>query len=159
MGGVGTIIPLTPSPGAWSVLMLTHTCFHLPSVRPSCPFPPSPPSVLLRPPLPWVRQGRGHVAGAKHGQRRTLYAREPSQKNNAMHALIFPPSLPPLPQVRQGGGAVARAKHEQRGKLYVRERIERLVDPGTPFLELSVLAGREMYGQDKVPAGGIVTGK
>jgi 3-methylcrotonyl-CoA carboxylase beta subunit len=41
----------------------------------------------------------------------------------------------------------------------VRERIERLVDPGTPFLELSALAGREMYGQDKVPAGGIVTGK
>ena len=41
----------------------------------------------------------------------------------------------------------------------MRERIERLVDPGTPFLELSALAGREMYGQDKVPAGGIVTGK
>jgi 3-methylcrotonyl-CoA carboxylase beta subunit len=54
---------------------------------------------------------------------------------------------------------VARSKHEQRGKLYVRERIERLVDPGTPFLELSALAGREMYGKDKVPAGGIVTGK
>ncbi|GAB5033687.1 methylcrotonoyl-carboxylase beta mitochondrial [Nannochloropsis oceanica] len=61
-------------------------------------------------------------------------------------------------EVRQGGGPVARAKHEQRGKLYVRERIERLVDPGTPFLELSALAGRDMYGKEKVPAGGIVTG-
>jgi len=81
--------------------------------------------------------------------------------NACTHLPSLPPVLsrPPLPQVRQGGGPVARAKHEQRGKLYVRERIERLVDPGTPFLELSALAGREMYGQDKVPAGGIVTGK
>ncbi|TFJ81155.1 hypothetical protein NSK_007500 [Nannochloropsis salina CCMP1776] len=63
-----------------------------------------------------------------------------------------------LEEVYQGGGELARSKHEQRGKLYVRERIERLVDPGTPFLELSPLAGRELYGQDKVPAGGIVTG-
>lgn len=69
------------------------------------------------------------------------------------HTFVF------LGQVYQGGGELARSKHEQRGKLYVRERIERLVDPGTPFLELSPLAGRELYGQDKVPAGGIVTGE
>jgi hypothetical protein len=53
-----------------------------------------------------------------------------------------------------GGGAAARARHEARGKLLVRDRIERLVDPGAAFLELSPLAGRELYGKDKVPAGG-----
>lgn len=49
---------------------------------------------------------------------------------------------------------MARGRHEGRGKLFVRERIERLVDPGTAFLELSPLAGMDLYGKDKVPAGG-----
>lgn len=44
------------------------------------------------------------------------------------------------------------------GKLLVRERISNLVDPGTPFLELSQLAGYQLYGKEEVPAGGIVTG-
>jgi len=56
-----------------------------------------------------------------------------------------------------GGGAVARARHEKRKKLFVRDRIEFLVDPGSAFLELSALAGRELYGKDKVPAGGELT--
>jgi 3-methylcrotonyl-CoA carboxylase beta subunit len=42
--------------------------------------------------------------------------------------------------VRRGGGEAAVAKHTSRGKLFVRERIERLLDPGTPFLEFSTLA-------------------
>lgn len=53
-----------------------------------------------------------------------------------------------------GGGATARARHEERRKLFVRERIERLLDPGSAFLELSPLAGLDLYGKDKVPAGG-----
>lgn len=55
-----------------------------------------------------------------------------------------------------GGGPSARSKHEARKKLFVRDRIETVVDPGTAFLELSPLAAHELYGKDKVPAGGSI---
>ena len=45
----------------------------------------------------------------------------------------------------QGGGETARARHLARGKLLPRERVERLLDPGTPFLELSPLAALDVY--------------
>ena len=51
-----------------------------------------------------------------------------------------------LAAVRQGGSEAARARHAGRGKLLVRDRIDRLLDPGSPFLELSPLAAYEMYG-------------
>lgn len=63
-----------------------------------------------------------------------------------------------LNTVETGGGHVAAARHKARGKLLARERIEQLVDPGTPFLELSPLAGHEMYGKHGVAAGGVVAG-
>ena len=50
-----------------------------------------------------------------------------------------------------------RAQHTERGKLLPRERVERLLDPGTPFLELSPLAAHGMYDGD-APGAGIVTG-
>ena len=56
-----------------------------------------------------------------------------------------------------GGGARARAKHLERGRLLVRERIRRLLDVGSPYLELSQLAAYGMYGGE-VPGAGIVTG-
>jgi 3-methylcrotonyl-CoA carboxylase beta subunit len=56
-----------------------------------------------------------------------------------------------------GGSAAARAKHTARGKLLVRERIDLLLDPGSPFLELSPLAAHGLYG-DEVPGAGLVTG-
>src|SRR4051812_11103788 len=62
-----------------------------------------------------------------------------------------------LARARAGGGERAMQRHVERGKLPVRERIERLVDPGSPFLELSPLAAEEMYGGD-APGAGIVTG-
>ena len=62
-----------------------------------------------------------------------------------------------LADVREGGKAEARHKHGGRGKLFVRERIERLLDPDTPFLELSPLAAHEVY-EDEVPSAGIITG-
>ena len=62
-----------------------------------------------------------------------------------------------LDGVRAGGGADATAKHRKRGKLPARERIERLVDPGSDFLEFSALAAGGMY-DDASPAAGIVTG-
>ena len=57
----------------------------------------------------------------------------------------------------RGGGEKARKRHEGRGKLPTRRRIERLLDPGTAFLELSPLAAYGMY-DGQVPAAGIVTG-
>jgi 3-methylcrotonyl-CoA carboxylase beta subunit len=56
-----------------------------------------------------------------------------------------------------GGGEAARAKHVARGKLLPRDRVEMLLDPGTPFLELSPLAAFGMYG-DESPGAGIITG-
>ncbi|MCB8957695.1 MAG: methylcrotonoyl-CoA carboxylase [Nocardioides sp.] len=64
-----------------------------------------------------------------------------------------------LAVVRQGGSEAARRKHTDRGKLLVRDRVDRLLDPGSPFLELSPLAAYGMYGGDTaVPAAGVVTG-
>ena len=61
-----------------------------------------------------------------------------------------------------GGGDAARAKHVARGKLLPRDRVQMLLDPGTPFLELSPLAGYGMYpdrdGSDSAPCGGVVAG-
>ncbi|MDF1706154.1 MAG: carboxyl transferase domain-containing protein [Aeromicrobium sp.] len=61
-----------------------------------------------------------------------------------------------------GGSEAARRKHTDRGKLLVRDRVDRLLDPGSPFLELSPLAAHGMYGStedtETVPGAGIVTG-
>jgi len=59
--------------------------------------------------------------------------------------------------VAAGGGEKAVERHRSRGKLTARERIDRLVDPGTAFLELNALAAWELYDGD-APAAGIVTG-
>jgi acetyl-CoA carboxylase carboxyltransferase component len=60
-------------------------------------------------------------------------------------------------QVAQGGGEKATERHRSRGKLPARERVDRLVDPGTAFLELNALAAWQLYDGD-APAAGIVTG-
>ena len=61
-----------------------------------------------------------------------------------------------------GGGDAARAKHTARGKLLPRDRVQMLLDPGTPFLELSPLAALGMYpdrdGSDSAPCAGLITG-
>ncbi len=62
-----------------------------------------------------------------------------------------------LARVALGGGDKARARHTERGKLLPRERIAALLDPGSPFLELSALAAGGMY-DDAAPAAGILTG-
>ncbi|HEY3529885.1 MAG TPA: carboxyl transferase domain-containing protein [Nocardioides sp.] len=65
-----------------------------------------------------------------------------------------------LAVVRRGGSDSARKKHTDRGKLLVRDRVDRLLDPGSPFLELSPLAAFGMYGEGSyaVPSASIVTG-
>ncbi len=59
--------------------------------------------------------------------------------------------------VASGGGDRARERHESRGKLFARDRIDRLVDPGTTFLELNALAALDVY-DNQAPSAGIVTG-
>ena len=62
-----------------------------------------------------------------------------------------------LDKVAQGGGEAARAKHTARGKLLPRERVQMLLDPGTPFLELAPLAALNMYNND-APSAGLIAG-
>jgi 3-methylcrotonyl-CoA carboxylase beta subunit len=61
-----------------------------------------------------------------------------------------------------GGGEAARAKHTARGKLLPRDRVQNLLDPGTPFLEIAPLAALGMYpdkdGSDSAPAAGVIAG-
>ena len=60
-------------------------------------------------------------------------------------------------EIARGGNEKARERHLARGKLLPRDRIHELIDPGTPFLELSQLAAHGVYGEP-VPAAGILTG-
>ena len=79
----------------------------------------------------------------------------------AMHALVQDLNVQ-IARSALGGGEVARAKHTGRGKLLPRERIQMLLDPGTPFLELSPLAAMGLYrdrdGTDSAPCAGVVCG-
>jgi 3-methylcrotonyl-CoA carboxylase beta subunit len=61
-------------------------------------------------------------------------------------------------KIHQGGPPKAREKHIARKKMLPRDRVTALIDPGTSFLELSTLAGHELYPEAVVPAGGIITG-
>jgi 3-methylcrotonyl-CoA carboxylase beta subunit len=79
------------------------------------------------------------------------------QNRTAMRALVDDLHVR-VATIATGGGERAREKHLGRGKLLPRDRIDRLVDPGSPFLEIGQLAGFEMYGDDNVAAGGLITG-
>ncbi|MBI4575143.1 MAG: methylcrotonoyl-CoA carboxylase [Planctomycetes bacterium] len=89
----------------------------------------------------------------------TTLARESAEfRANAGHHRALATQLRErLEAVRQGGGERARALHEARGKLFVRERIRRLLDPGSPFLELGALTAWGLH-EDAAPSAGIVTG-
>ena len=75
---------------------------------------------------------------------------------NAMRALVDDLRVQ-VAKVEQGGGEAARAKHSARGKLLPRERVSRLLDPGTPFLEVGQLAAHGMYDSE-APSAGVITG-
>ena len=62
-----------------------------------------------------------------------------------------------LAQAAAGGGEAARAKHTARGKLLPRDRVQMLLDPGSPFLELAPLAAHAMYNGD-APCAGVIAG-
>jgi acetyl-CoA carboxylase carboxyltransferase component len=82
---------------------------------------------------------------------------EAFEANAQHHRALVADMRARLAHIREGGSAGARARHVQRGRLLVRERVERVLDPGTPFLELMPFAGDGLY-DDPVPAGGLVIG-
>ncbi|MFQ5894285.1 MAG: carboxyl transferase domain-containing protein [Nitrospinota bacterium] len=84
--------------------------------------------------------------------------RDPEFRENARHYRALVADLrEKLAQVKAGGGEAAVARHRARGKLLPRERVERLLDPGTPFLELSPLAALGLY-DGQAPGAGLITG-
>ncbi|WP_290369187.1 carboxyl transferase domain-containing protein, partial [Cupriavidus oxalaticus] len=87
-----------------------------------------------------------------------LNARSEAFKTNAqaMQALVADLEAK-IAKLAEGGGEAARDKHLSRGKLLPRDRVQQLLDPGTPFLELSQLAAYDMY-DDAAPGAGIITG-
>ncbi len=75
-----------------------------------------------------------------------LNSQSPEFKANASHHRALADELKQrIALVHEGGGEKYRARQESQGKLFVRERIERLLDPGSPFLELSSLAAWDLY--------------
>ena len=82
---------------------------------------------------------------------------EEFRRNAAALAAVVDDLRAKVEEIREGGGAEARRRHLARNKLLPRERIRTLLDPGSPFLELSQLAAYEVY-DEKVPAAGLITG-
>ena len=82
---------------------------------------------------------------------------EDFKANRAHHDALHAEFVERYDKVRAGGSPKAIETQRKRNKLLVRERIEKLIDPDTPFLELSPFAAWEMHGGD-VPSAGIVTG-
>src|SRR5690625_4337289 len=62
-----------------------------------------------------------------------------------------------IAEIRQGGGEKSLQRHLGRGKMAPRDRVNALLDPGTPFLELSQFAAWDMY-DNQVPAAGLIAG-
>ena len=82
----------------------------------------------------------------------------PAFRANAEHHRALAEDLKrQVARIAEGGGAEAQKKHAARGKLLPRDRVRALLDPGSPFLELSQLAAFGMYGDD-APAAGLITG-
>jgi acetyl-CoA carboxylase carboxyltransferase component len=81
----------------------------------------------------------------------------PVERNAAAMLALVEELRTHVARAREGGGKTATERHRKRGKMTARERIDRLVDPGSPFLEFSTLAANGMYDGD-APSAGIVTG-
>ena len=79
------------------------------------------------------------------------------QKNVATMAALVDDLRTKVNASQEGGGERARSRHIARGKLLPRERIDELLDPGSPFLELSQLAAYGMYAGE-IPSAGVITG-
>ena len=82
---------------------------------------------------------------------------EDARTNAAHHEALVRKLRERLELVRQGGGPKYQERHRSQGKLFVRDRIDRLLDAGSPFLELSPLAAWDVY-DGVAPSAGVVTG-
>jgi 3-methylcrotonyl-CoA carboxylase beta subunit len=78
-------------------------------------------------------------------------------RNDASHRALAAELRERIATAQRGGSDSARRRHTERGKLLPRDRVEHLLDPGSPFLELSPLAANGMYG-DECPGASIITG-
>ena len=81
----------------------------------------------------------------------------PFSANRTAHLAAIAEIEQTAARLEQGGGETARARHVERGKLLPRDRVQRLLDPGSPFLEVGAFAAHGMY-DDAVPAAGVVAG-
>ncbi|MGR4850064.1 carboxyl transferase domain-containing protein [Streptomyces sp. LARHCF252] len=84
-------------------------------------------------------------------------ASEPFRANEEAHRTLADELRAKLATAAQGGGEKSRARHTARGKLLPRDRVDTLLDPGSPFLELAPLAADGMY-EDQAPAAGVIAG-
>ncbi|WP_344821776.1 carboxyl transferase domain-containing protein [Actinocorallia longicatena] len=84
-------------------------------------------------------------------------AGEPYKRNAELNRALVGELRDRLAAAALGGPEKSRARHVGRGKLLPRERVDRLLDPGSPFLELSPLAANGLYG-DAAPGAGMITG-
>lgn len=84
-------------------------------------------------------------------------AAEAYRANEAAHRALGEELRSRLAAARLGGGEKARARHTARGKLLPRDRVDTLLDPGSPFLELAPLAADGMY-EGQAPAAGVIAG-
>lgn len=82
---------------------------------------------------------------------------EPFKANAAHNRALAERLRADVAAAAQGGGERARERHTARGKLLPRERVERLLDPGSPFLEIGQLAAHDLYGGE-VPGAGVIAG-
>ena len=82
---------------------------------------------------------------------------EAFNRNAAAHQALVAELRDRLATAARGGSERARTRHLARGKLLPRDRVDALVDPASPFLELSPLAAEGMY-DGRAPAAGIITG-
>ncbi len=80
------------------------------------------------------------------------------KENQKFHHALRDELRERLDLVKKGGGEKAVERHHGRGKSLPRERIDQILDEGSPFIELSALAGHELYEGIDVPSAGIITG-
>src|SRR5579863_7168554 len=84
-------------------------------------------------------------------------ASEAFKRNHEAHAALAAELRQRLSIVRLGGPEQSRQRHVARGKLLPRDRVDTLLDPGSPFLELAPLAATRLY-DDEAPAAGLIAG-
>ncbi|CAL9453306.1 hypothetical protein HMPREF1486_02232 [Streptomyces sp. HPH0547] len=104
-----------------------------------------------------VRDASGHGPAAPRLVSALDPASDAAAGNRRAHRELAGQLREKLARARLGGGARARERHVARGKLLPRDRVDALLDPGSPFLELSPLAADGMY-EDAAPAAGVIAG-